>query len=515
MKSKLTDVVRALPLAHQVSLGVAAVVLAMAAWFFVSWISTPSYALLYGDLDETGLAEVVQELDRQGVPYRIEGGGARVMVPQADVHEVRAALATSGVQGGAAPRGYELLDEEGLSVSDFRQRVDYQRALEGELARTLQAMEEISAATVHLVIPEPALFTEDEQPVTASVLLTTAQPLDVLAVESVIYLVASSVEGLTPEGVTVADVSGQILHAAGEAAAASGIGNRNLRLTREYEAALAGDVRTLLQAAVGSSPASVVVRARLDFDEVSTEQERFQPEEAITLKEQVVDETFAGTGAPPGGTLGVDGGPEPEVGDDYTYSRSEATREFGIPREVVRTVTAPGTIEGLSVAVVLDDGTLTGAPTLPATEVESLLGAALGLDPDRGDTVAVSSIAFPAPGEAAAEPVAAPEAASPLDHAPRAAGLAVLVIVTLALLWMSRSGRRRERRRRKKEIEAAATPQPIALPLPDAAEPLAAGGAEAEPVLAGTDLRPEVVDLVQRQPEEIAVLLRSWLGDRR
>ncbi len=515
MRSRLTDVLRSLPVAHQVTLGVAAVVLAMASFLFIRWVSTPSYGLLYGDLDDAALAEVVAELDRQGTAYRIDGG-TRVLVPQADVHEVRAGMATAGVQSGLAPQGYELLDDEGLGVSDFRQQVDYKRALEGELARTLQAMDEISAATVHLVLPEQALFEEDEEPVTASVLLDTARPLSPLAVESVTFLVSSSVEGLTPENVTVADVRGQTLHAAGEEASAAGIGNRNLRLTRDYEAALAADVQTLLATAVGSHGASVVVRASLDFDEVSTEQERYGADDAITLKEQVVDESFNGTGAPPGGTLGVDGAPEPEAGDDYTYTRSEATREYGVPREVVRTVTAPGKVTGLSVAVVVDDGSLTGAAAPPVAEVERLITAALGLDPERGDTVAVSTVAFPAPAEADAPEAAAAAAASPLEMVPRFGGIAVVVVVMSALLWMSRSGRRRDRRERKRreKAEQAALPAP-AVEEPAELAPVGAGAPTAGLPAADHDLRPEVVQLVQRQPEEIAVLLRSWLGDRR
>ncbi len=518
MRSRLTDVLRSLPLAHQVTLGVAVAVLAMASFLFIRWVSTPSYAMLYGDLDDAALAQVVAELDRQGIDYRIDGGGSRVLVPQADVHEVRAGLATAGVQGGLAPQGYELLDDEGLGVSDFRQQIDYKRALEGELARTLQAMDEITAAAVHLVLPEPALFAEDEEPVTASVLLDTARPLSTLAVESVTFLVASSVEGLTPDNVTVADVTGQTLHAAGQEASSAGIGNRNLRLTRDYEASLAADVQALLAAAVGSQGASVVVRARLDFDEVSTEQERYGADEAITLKEQVVDESFDGTGLPPGGTLGVDGGPEPQAGDDYSYTRSEATREYGVPREVVRTVTAPGTITGLSVAVVLDDGSLTGAPAPPVAEVERLITAALGLDPERGDTVAVSAVAFPAPEEEVAPDVAEAAAGSPLDMVPQFGGIAVVVVVMLALLWMSRSGSRRQRKeeKRRRKAELAALPPPAAgePAVLDPAAGLPAAG-EGAGLPGPGDMRPEVVDLVQRQPEEIAVLLRSWLGDRR
>ena len=158
----------ALPLAHQIVIGIAAVVLVMAAFLFFQWVSTPSYTVLYSQLDDSTLSTVVDELDRQGVPYEIEAGGSRVLVPKSDVYQIRASLAAAGVQNGAMPQGYSILDGQGLNVSDFRQRVDYQRALEGEMALTLLAMNDITSATVHLVIPEESLFEEDEEPVTAS-----------------------------------------------------------------------------------------------------------------------------------------------------------------------------------------------------------------------------------------------------------------------------------------------------------------------------------------------------------
>jgi flagellar M-ring protein FliF len=159
----------------QKSVAAAAIVVALLATAaFLTWVTQPSYTVLYSGIDETQLSQVVDSLEASGIPYRLEGGGSRVLVPQDSVYRVRADLASDGIQGSVVPKGYELLDEQGLSVSDFRQRVDYQRALEGELSRTLGAMGAISAATVHLVIPEEALFVENQEPVTASVLIDAA-----------------------------------------------------------------------------------------------------------------------------------------------------------------------------------------------------------------------------------------------------------------------------------------------------------------------------------------------------
>lgn len=510
-RRRIGETFSAMPLAHQVTIGAAAVLLAMAAVLFFQWVNTPSFTILYGELDDQTLATVVDELERQGVDYRIEGGGSRVLVPRADVYRLRSELAVAGVEAGSVPEGYELLDAQGLNVSDFRQRVDYQRALEGELARTLLAMNEITMAQVHLVIPEEALFADDEEHVTASVLLDSSRPLGELDVEAVTFVVSSAVEGLEPENVTVADVNGQVLHAAGELAAGAAAGNRNMRMTREFESGLAADVRNLLASVTGADTASVVVRAQLNFDEQSTESETYAPDSAIALREQTVDEQFTGSGTPPGGTLGVDGEEivVAEDGDGYVYDRSEVVREYGVDRVISRSVTAPGAVEQLSVAVVVDDGSLTGAPVPAVAEIEQLVGAAVGIDANRGDTVSVSTVAFPVPeavadAEEAVEPPAAP--LDPMAMLPQIIGGLVLLVVAAGLLLMSRSGK-------KNVVEVVNDgPGPFVLGSGDSAdlEPVGVGAG-----VNGDGVESDVLSMVQRQPEDVAAMLRGWLADKR
>lgn len=229
LRDRITGFVRELPVAQRVGIVAAVAALAMVGVVFVRWVTTPSYTVLYSGLDDTAVASVIDGLETQGVPYRLEAGGSRVLVPREQLYPTRAALAADGVGGRTTPPGYELLDGQGLSVSDFRQRVDYQRALEGELARTLTAMDGIREATVHLVMPEEELFAEQQKPVTASVLLGTQRTLQQAEIEAVTFLVASSVEGLEVDQITVADASGTVLHAPGATGGASVATNRNLR----------------------------------------------------------------------------------------------------------------------------------------------------------------------------------------------------------------------------------------------------------------------------------------------
>ena len=270
-QKSFSDSLRTLPIAHKVVAGCAVAVLAMGGFLFFQWVSTPSYAVLYTELDDQALSEVIDGLEAQGVPYQIESGGSTVMVPRQMVHSARANLASAGVSASVGPQGYELLDNAGLSVSDFRQQVDYKRALEGELAMTLMAMEAVSSADVLLVLPEEALFIEDQEPVTASVLVDTVRPLGVGDIEAITFLVAASVEGLEANAVALAHVNGQVLSAPGDAQGSMAVSNRNIRMVDDFERALATDVEALLDAMYGAATST-------------------------PLREQLLEETLNGAG---------------------------------------------------------------------------------------------------------------------------------------------------------------------------------------------------------------------------
>lgn len=505
IQRRMQSMVRSIPPGQQVAIGVGVIVLIMASVLFFRWVTSPEYTVLYSDLEGSRVQSVIDELESQGVPYRLEAAGSRVMVPRSEVYEVRASMASAGIEGAVVPEGYELLDGQSLTITDFQQRVTYQRALEGELAKTLMAMDAIERATVHLVLPEQPLFEDERQPATASVLVVPAKSLSAGDIDSIVFLVSSSVEGLEVDNVTVADSNGATLHAAGEEALTAGIGNRNLRQTREFESMLSQDLGGLLSTVLGPGRASAVVRAQLDFDQRSTENETFE-DEGVVLREQTSEEEFTGQGAAPGGALGVDGGEVVATGDgEYDYSRNEVLREYGIDREVSSITEAPGTIERLSVAVVVDDGTNTGATPADPEEVERLVAAAVGLDPERGDVVEVSAIAFPAPLDTPL-PEEAAEEPTMVDMIPEIAGGALLLIVAISLLIMSRG-----RRRQPVEVTGEKVPAPISAPKRPEALPVTDHAANIGP----SPIQENVIDLVQGQPEEIATLLRSWLADRR
>lgn len=509
LRDRLSEFLRALPLAHRVVIVAVAGGLLMGAVVFARWITAPSWTVLYSGLDDTTVAAAIDELESQGVPYELANGGSTIMVPRDALYTTRARLAESGLSGKPTPKGYELMDNQGLSVSDFKQRVDYQRALEGELTKTLSAMDAVRGATVHLVLPDKALFVEKEaqMPVTASVLLDTKRPLDPDEIDTVTFLVSSAVEGLEPNEVTVADTKGIVLHAPGDSTGPAGITSRQLRQTREYEQALAADLGSLLQRVTGDDRAAVVVRANLNFDERTTEQETFGPGDGVLRNEDTTNETFTGTegGVVPGGLVGVDGGPVGNTTGATDYQREEGSRELAVDRLLEKTSAAPGDVEKLSVAIVMDDGSLTGIDVPPVGEVEALVNAALGLDPARGDTIAVSTVPFPALEDAK-------DAAGGMDFLgdllPRAIAGLVLLLVSVALFLMSRGRRRGMDEPTWGRVELTSGEGGEAFEI-QGLEPIAVAGPPEQ------NVTQDLNELVERQPEEIASLLRGWLADRR
>ncbi len=518
MIDRLKELWGELPLAHRAVMGAAAAVVAVALALFMQWVSSPSWTVLYTGMDSAEVSEVIDELESMGVQYQLEG--STVMVQRAALFDTRARLAGAGIAGSPGAPGYELLDGQGLSVSDFKQQVDLKRAIEGEWARTISSLDGVRSAQVHIVIPQDELFREATAPAKASVLIDPARTLTAGEVEAIVVLISGGVDGLNAADVTIADTAGNVLNMPDSTSGAFGQANRNLSATRAYEAALAAKALSQLEALAGPGRASVTVNAVLDFDESASETETYDADSQVAMREQTSTETYNGTGTPPGGTVGVEGGgPVAADGEATEYSRDETTREYGVNRVVTRNVQAPGTPERLSVAVTVDDGSLTGATVPDASSIESLVAAAVGLDIARGDTIEVLSYPFSPPAEVEAP---AGSVTDMVSMVPQIVGGLVVLLAAAAMFLMSRS--------RKEQDEVTWLPAP-------AAPPAISGGAfngatnDAVPALVGAPqnlpvavAQPVAVaapmgasggvgTLADQQPDQVAALLRSWLTE--
>jgi flagellar M-ring protein FliF len=510
LRDRFRPILAAVTPAQRVVILVALAVLLATGYVFMQWLTTPSYSVLYTNLDDATLSKVIDQLNSQKAAYKLNG--TQVLVPVSDVYTDRAKLAAAKVGGQAAPPGYELLDGQSMTASTFSQQVAYQRALEGELDKTLMTLQDVKSATVRLAIPQAqdTLFTSDQKPVTAAVLLDTGATLSSSEVDTVVFVVSSAVQGLDPKNVTVADSSGAVLSAPGDGGSGTA-GGRQTQQRLAVESSLTSDVQRLVSSATGK-PGAVVVRAQLNFNQQTVQAETYDPKATVPLNQSSTTETLTGSPAAAAGVIGSVAGTLSSTTNTATsYNKTDSSATFGTGHYVTSTTVAPGQIQKLSVGIVVDDGTRTHAPAPNVAQLTQLVSAAVGLDPARGDTINVSAVPYPA-ASASSKP-SGPAKPGITALLPQVAGGAVLVLVAVFLLLMTRG--RKKTKGEPLHVAAAVTRQGLeagGVRGLGSGEHLALGPVSGRlPAVASP--RQDVMELVTRQPEEIANLLRSWLAD--
>ena len=499
----------------------------------VRWVSQPTYSVLVSGASMSETAKVTAALDGSGISYKLSSTGSGVSVAQADLAKANMALNTAGVTTDGSRPGYDVLDGQGLTVSDFKQQVDYKRAIEGELANTLTQMDGVDTARINLSLPEKALFKDDQSDPRASVLIGANAALDSTAVRAIMQTVASAVPGLTTDNVTVTDTTGQILSVAG-----MGAGADPMQMAHKFEAATGAQAQTMLDAMLGAGHSVVRVNADMDFNETESKQTAYDKENAVVVASQRASETFQGASATiPMGIAGVTGTTlAPTTGADQKYEKSDDANSVAVGSTETLTRIGPGRLQKLSVAVALDQATLDklGIDEQGLTNIRQLVIAATGAQvndasPDQSrDVVAVRAQMFDTEDtKAVNEALEAAESAESKDAMIRYAktGAALLVLVLVALFL--RKGLR-SRGDEVEEIDGAALARSaesfgalrsgeLRRPSPAGAiRPAAAAGEDAR--LASRralDPATEVLDLIDREPEDVAALLRSWVADRR
>lgn len=484
-----------------------------------SWASQPRMAPVFSNLSPEDASAVVDQLATEGVPYELADGGSTVLVPQEQLYDQRISLAASGLP--TSRDGYALLDDMGMTSSDFQQQVTYQRALEGELATTIEAMAGVAGATVHLALPEESVFVDQVVEPTASVFvqLETGQTLDAAGVQAIVNLVSSSIPDMKPGGVSVIDAEGQVLSDAGSGTAPGG--------ASDYEKDVTGSVQAMLDRVVGPGNAVVSVQADLNRDATERLSETFTPADgAPPLSESTSTEEYTGTGTAVGGVLGPDNIAVPgNGGEDGTYTREDQVLNNPVNKVTEQTTVNPGGVARQSVSVVVDAEAGAG---LSLAELERMVTAAAGIDTARGDQVVVSRMAFDtSAADAAAEALAAADAEAAaaaqatLIRQAIIAGVVLLVVLVIALMV------RRARRERREEIdlgelrllqaqqlEAFEAEEAAAL---EAGPETAALPPVAPPEIARTpadDAREELTALANDDPAVVARQLRDWLAVR-
>ncbi|MBQ3443921.1 MAG: flagellar M-ring protein FliF [Selenomonadaceae bacterium] len=366
--------------------------------------SKPEYVPLYTNLETKDAGDVVNNLKEAGVPYELleDKKGATILVPATQVHNLRLDLAAVGLPRGN--KGFEIFDDSKLGVTEFQNKVNYLQALQGELTRTIEHLDSVDKARVHIVLPEDSLYKKNEKPATASILLMLKPEtkLTTPEVKGIVNLVSHSVQGLAPENITIVDEQGNILNKNDDDAFEQQTA-QNLRtlsqieMTKKVRDHIQQNIQTMLDKTLGEGNAFVRVSVELDFDDRKIDRQTFTPvvdESGIIRSQQDISESYNGESTMPGGPAGVQSNIPGYVAEDRNanaeYERKESTKNYEVNEENQKIIASPGSIRRLTVAVLVND-------TITELQQEGLLRAvssAAGINEERGDTISVEPLPF-------------------------------------------------------------------------------------------------------------------------
>nr|WP_246329578.1 flagellar basal-body MS-ring/collar protein FliF [Chthonobacter rhizosphaerae] len=519
-----------------------------------------SEAPLYTSLGLEDSAAIVRELEAANIPFTLRQDGSAIFVPETEVTRLRMRFAEEGLPAGGGV-GYEIFDKtDALGTTSFVQNVNALRALEGELARTIRAINRVEQARVHLVLPERQLFRQETQKPTASIVLKTRGVLETAQIRAIQHLVASAVNGLEPTRISIVDEAGRLLaEGTGDDTSATFLASSADERTLAFQRQVEDRVRDIVESVVGAGRARVKVAAELDFNRVSETRDLFDPNGQVVRSTQTREESSSSREAADGQVTAANqvpnAGPNAPAGDQPQSQDQSSVAEETINYEISKTtrteVTEMGGVKRLSVAVVVDgrwqtgdDGVQTYVPRADdeLQQIQALVRTAMGFDQNRGDQVEVVNLQFAdGPPKVATDGAEAGLFDFSRQDLMRFAEMGVMLVLTiLVLLFAVRPLIRRilspEVVTEHREITAQITGpdgQPVTMVLNASGElvPAEPGQAPATPLLeapTGNQARIEeakaqgaaqmdqirrVGNLVGENPNEAAIIIRTWLSE--
>jgi flagellar M-ring protein FliF len=395
---------RGLNFSEKLLLGGGTALVGVALWLFVGLMGSPKYVTLYSGLRPQEAQDMAGRLAAKNIAYQLSPDGASLLVPEEKLDASRLETAAQGLPRNAR-MGFELFDTPNWAGSDFTEKVNYQRALEGELERTLQTLSEVESARVHLVLSHESLFTEQESPAKAAVILKTrGGELSEQAQRAIPQLVASAVEGLRPENVTVvdADTNAPLLRTKNPG------GGTSYDLDEE----LSKNVVQTLEPVLGAGHVRASVHVEYDMGTTDATEEVYDPKTTATLSEQKTEETAGGASPAgvPGTASNLPGGAAPAIAINSDSQRSHSeSATYAVSRSTRHTTEPPGRIKRIAAAVLVDDAeensestgkkTVTHRKRTPEEmkQIEQLASAAIGINAQRGDLLSIENLSFETP----------------------------------------------------------------------------------------------------------------------
>lgn len=354
--------------------------------WLITWSAKVDYAMLFGNLTSKNASEIIKKLEEQNVKYKLENSGTAIMVPKDQVYKLRIQLSSEGMVSDGS-KGFEIFDKTSLGMTDFVQNIDYQRAMEGELKRTIQAINGIEFARVHLVFPKEKVFKEDQKKPTASVFLKLKKRLTSKQVQGIANLISSAVEGMDPSEVTILDQNGNTLTENYDDSV-SGLTNYQMKLQSNVEKNLSTKVQTMLDNIVGASNSVVRITAELNFDNIESTKEMYDPTSKVVRSEEVENSKDAN-----------------QI-DSTSTSNEHIISNYEINKTVQHITNQVGNIKRLTVAVNVNQKlsikkekgkivkTYQPRSNQEITQLENLVKSAVGFDAKRGDQIVLNSMKF-------------------------------------------------------------------------------------------------------------------------
>lgn len=522
----------------------------------VFWAKSPDYRVLYSNITDQDGGAIVAQLNQLNVPYRFQEGGGAIMVPADKVHEARLTLAQLGLPKGGAV-GFELLDQEKFGISQFSEQVNFQRALEGELARTIETLGTVQNARVHLAMPKPSMFVREQKQPSASVTVTLSngRTLDSGQVSAITYLISSAVPGLNADNVTIVDQGGRLLTQSGGQA----MQTTQLKYTSEVEADYQQRIQTILATIVGRNNVKAQVTAQLDFTQHEQTAEQYQPNtspEKMAIRSRQTSDAEQGSKNGVGGVPGAlsnqpptpatapitqppvpnqpaqganaanntannaasraSGTAETTVATPMPFNnRKDNTTNYELDRTLTHIKRSTGSIERLSVAVVVNylpgkDGTPVALTPEQLDQINALVKETMGYSAARGDTINIVNSPFTAVEEDPAPPFWKQEG---FINLLMSAARYLLIAIVAWFLWRKAVQpawlRNQELVLQRLELEKQARQEEL-----DASARRAESGARAKAEQrVETELNTQSLrELAQQEPRVIALVIRQWMN---
>jgi flagellar M-ring protein FliF len=508
----------------------------------IFWNSKPDYQVLFSNLSPEDAGEIIGKLKEKKILYQLAFNGTTLLVAKDQVYETRLSLANDGLPKGGGV-GFEVFDRTSLGTTDFVQKLNYLRALQGELSRTIKQIKEVDQVRVHIVVPKESLFVEEQKKATASVFVKTraGMTLGSSQVDGIVRLVASAVEGLDPGEITVVDTSGKVLSKKQESNPIGQLTNTQLEYQRSIEEGLKKKVQGMLEEVLGFSKAIARVSADIDFQQVESTEEKYDPAMILRSEQKNTERSTSSTGgmageakpeSPPDAKApksksnpSLEGPAKPQSGPSsspmaQTSERQQETRNYEISKINKRVKNPVGSVRKISTAVIVDGIYKEAADANGKKErqyaprsqeemknIENIVKKAIGYDQERGDQVEVITMPFYWSGQ---EDEGKPLKGSPWqEYLLMAYKPAVSLILALLFIFFV------ARPVIKKRVLSPERGVPLlqSVPAPMIASQAPQEVREAGP-MALRDLRDQTLKLVQGDPSKTVGIVKSWLHER-